>query len=69
MDDKSVDAHQTFRAEFIRGHPAYRSALVYTLPIIPISDHQQWEIKEFGAGYTVQRVTLPITFDALSYGM
>ena len=24
MDDKSVDAHQTFRAEFIRGHPAYR---------------------------------------------
>ena len=25
MDDKSVDAHQTFRAEFIRGHPAYRT--------------------------------------------
>ena len=27
MDDKLVDVHQTFRAEFSRGHPAYRNAV------------------------------------------
>ena len=26
------------------------------------SDNLQWEIKQFGAGYTVQRVSLPISF-------
>jgi len=31
--------------------------------IAHVSDNLQWEIKQFGAGYTVQRVSLPISFD------
>ena len=34
--------------------------------VTPTSDHLQWEIKRLGAGYTVQRVSLLISFDTTS---
>jgi hypothetical protein len=31
-----------------------------------VSDNQKWEIKPFGAGYTVQKVSAPMLFIAIS---
>lgn len=31
-----------------------------------VSDDQKWEIKRLGAGYSVQRVSLPISIDTIS---
>ena len=40
----------------VRPHPLLRL----------VSDHWKWEIKPFGAGYTIQRVSVPIPFATIS---
>lgn len=35
-------------------------------PAVRVSDDQKWEIKQSGGGYTVQRVSSPISFATLS---
>ena len=37
-----------------------------SLPVVRLSDDLKFEIKRFGAGYTVQRVSLPISSNRIS---
>lgn len=41
----------------------------YPSTVVLASDHYQWEINHFGAGYTVQMVSLRISFWITSCGM
>ena len=38
----------------------------YPPSVVHASDNQKWDIKQFGAGYTVQWVSLPISSGAIS---
>ena len=38
----------------------------YLSSVVHVSDDSKWEIKQFGPGYTVQRVSFPVLFNTIS---
>ena len=38
----------------------------YQPPVVRLSDDLKWEVKRFGVGYTVQRVSLPVPSNTIS---